>query len=65
MKEWFSAMSRAMGQELNDKKVRLNDELKKINVLTMVQQLQAATQIDSNSVVLNAFVSFCYEDREI
>ena len=31
----------------------------------MVQQLQAATQIDSNSVVLNAFVSFCYEDREI
>lgn len=31
----------------------------------MVQQLRAATQIDSNSVVLNTFVSLCNEDREI
>ncbi|KAK9183283.1 hypothetical protein WN944_026434 [Citrus x changshan-huyou] len=64
MKDSSNVMSRAMGQEINDKQVGLSEELKKISGLTTVERLKATTQIACDSAALNVFYSLCDEDRE-
>lgn len=47
-----------MGLEINEKKVGLNEELKKISGLTTVERLKASTQIAHDSATLNVFTLF-------
>ena len=64
MKDSSNVVTRAMGQEINEKQVGLSEEFKKINNLTTVERLKATTQIARDSAVLNVFYSLWDEDRE-
>lgn len=57
-------MSRAIGQEINEKQVGLNNELKKIGTLTMVKGLRATTLIARDNAALNVFCSLCGEEQQ-
>ncbi|KAK9181389.1 hypothetical protein WN944_024526 [Citrus x changshan-huyou] len=65
MKESSSRLSRAIGQEINDKQVGLNGELKKITSLTTVERLKATTLIARDNAALNGFYSLSDEDRKV
>ena len=65
MKESFCCLSRAIGQEINDKQVGLNGELKKIRSLTTVERLKATTLIARDNTALNVFYSLSDEDRKV
>ncbi|KAL9411883.1 hypothetical protein AB3S75_045478 [Citrus x aurantiifolia] len=65
MKESFCRLSRAIGQEINDKQVGLNGELKKITSLTTVERLKATTLIARDNAALNVFYSLSDEDRKV
>lgn len=65
MKESSCRLSRAIGQEINDKQVGLSDELKKITSLTTVERLKATTLIARDTAALNVFCSLSDEDRKV
>lgn len=48
-----------MGQEINDKQVRLSKELKKISGLTTIKRFRAITQIVRNS----AAIMGCFHEK--
>ncbi|KDO57232.1 hypothetical protein CISIN_1g022123mg [Citrus sinensis] len=65
MKESSSRLSQAIGQEINDKQVGLNGELKKITSLTTVERLKATRLIARDNAALNVFYSLSDEDRKV
>lgn len=64
IKESSTHLSRALGQETKDKQIGINDELKKINDLTMVQRFRITTLIARENTKLNVFVILVMRKRK-
>lgn len=64
IKESSTHLSQALGQETKDKQIGLNDELKKINDLTMVQQFRIITLIARENTALNVYLVLVMRRRK-
>lgn len=64
IKESSTHLSQALEQETKDKQIGLNDELKKINNLTMVQQFRIITLIARENTALNVYLVLVMRRRK-
>lgn len=64
IKESSTHLSQVLGQETKDKQIGLNDELKKINDLTMVQQFRIITLIARENIARNVYLILVMRRRK-